>query len=72
MSDTEKLPPKLAWGKPFKAGNAPQLKPVACFRCGSIKFNVKLMTPKRRLPRMRLLCAECGRVTNIVIRRFGE
>ena len=67
----EKLPPKLAWGKPFKPKSIPLFKPVVCFRCGSILFNAKLKMERKRFSKMRLLCAKCGRETNIVIRRFG-
>jgi len=70
MSDKEKLPPKLVWGKPFKPKDVPQLKPVACFRCGTIKFNAKLMLQKKKLPKMQLICAECGRKTEFKISRW--
>ena len=65
-----KLPPKLSWGKPLKPRAIPQFKPVACMRCGEIKFNAKLMIQKGRLSRMQLICAECGRTTRIIVKRF--
>ncbi|MCX6772325.1 MAG: hypothetical protein NTV88_00970 [Candidatus Micrarchaeota archaeon] len=70
MIDGEKLPPKLVYGKPFKPKDNPQFKPVACFRCGTTKFNVKMMQPKRRAAKMQLICAECGRKTAITVKRF--
>lgn len=70
MSNEEKLPPKLAWGKPYTPKDVPQLKPVACFRCGSIKFNAKLMVQKGKMAKMQLICEECGRKTGITVKRF--
>ena len=70
MAITEKLPPRLAWGTPFKAKYVQIFKPVACFRCGTMTFNAKLMTTKRRLPKMQLICSECGRKTKIIVKRF--
>ncbi|MCX8175483.1 MAG: hypothetical protein N3E51_04735 [Candidatus Micrarchaeota archaeon] len=66
----EKLPPRLAWGKPFKVKERAEFKPVACFRCGSFKFNAKLKMEKKKATRMQLICAECGRKTEIAVKRF--